>query len=190
MKICSVEGCGKKSNARGLCQGHYYRLRVHGHTGPTARTHGSLEERFWRRVIKAETGCWLWKGSATQAGYGTIRLGGVEKGVTLAHRLSYEMHHGDIAPGNFVMHSCDNPRCVNPAHLRQGTPRDNMLDMMEKGRKVVPLGDGHFCAKLDAEKVRLIRSSTESNSALARSLGVDASAISNVRNGITWKHVK
>lgn len=189
MKKCSVEGCEKKSNARGLCRTHYSRWRNSGHTGPTHRTHGSLEERFWRRVQKGE-GCWEWQGSKLKAGYGHIRSGGAGTPIYLAHRYSYELHYGPIDPRNFVIHSCDNPSCVNPAHLRQGTPQDNMLDMMEKGRKVVPTGTEHFSACLDPEKVRLIRLSAESNAALARRFGVHPSAISNVRNGVTWKHIK
>jgi hypothetical protein len=190
MKICSVEGCGKKSNARGLCQTHYSRWRIQGHTGPSHRTHGSLEDRFWRKVRKSEGGCWEWTGSSTTAGYGTIRIGAAGAGSVLAHRFSFELHHGPIDPLHFVIHSCDNPRCVNPEHLRQGTPRDNMLDMMEKGRKVVPVGAEHFSAKLDPAKVRQVRASKESNAALARKYGVNASAISNIRHGITWKHIK
>lgn len=100
------------------------------------------------------------------------------------------MKNGPIAPRNFVIHSCDNPCCVNPEHLRQGTPQDNMSDMINKGRKIIPIGTKHFSAKLDVRKVKKIRASHESNAALAREFGVDASAISNVRNGVTWKHVK
>ena len=190
MKVCSVEGCGQKSNARGLCKTHYGRWRKHGHTGPNARTHGSLEERFWRKVAQSKVGCWEWNGSKLKSGYGHIRSGGKGTRTYLAHRYSYELHHGPIDPRHFVIHSCDNPSCVNPAHLRQGTPLDNMLDMIAKGRKIVPVGTKHFSAKLDAEKVRFIRSSSASNASLALKFGVDASAISDVRNGVTWKHVK
>jgi hypothetical protein len=189
MKICSVEGCGRKSNARGLCQTHYSRWKQHGHTGPSDKTHGSLEERFWRRVKKSKTGCWEWTGSGTLHGYGHIRIGGANQGTVLVHRLSYELHYGPIEPRNFVIHSCDNPRCVNPVHLRQGTPLDNMVDMMRKGRKVVALGKAAFSAKLDAAAVRLIRTSPDTNAALARKYGVNAATISNVRRRITWKHI-
>lgn len=189
MKPCKVDGCSKPSNALGLCKGHYYRLRKNGHTDPTEGSHGPIEDRFWRKVQKT-SGCWLWTGFCMRSGYGKIRRGGKGQGLLLAHRLSYEMHHGPIGPRMFVMHTCDNPRCVNPDHLKQGTPQDNMLDMISKGRKVVPIGDGHFSCRLDAKKVRYIRSSNETSVALAEKFGVNPSAISNVRNGITWKHVK
>lgn len=191
MRTCTVDGCTKKSNARGLCKTHYYRWRKNGHTGPTDRTHGPLEERFWRKVEKTTPdACWVWTANKLPSGYGVIGLGKLGRRQVLAHRVSYELHYGPIAPRMFVLHSCDNPSCVNPAHLRQGTPQDNMLDMIAKGRKVVPFGSDHFCARLDAEKVREIRTSTETNVALAERFGVNPSAISNVRNGVTWKHVR
>lgn len=97
MKPCKVDGCSKPSNALGLCKGHYYRLRKNGHTDPTEGSHGPIEDRFWRKVQKT-SGCWLWTGFCMRSGYGKIRRGGKGQGLLLAHRLSYEMHHGPIGP--------------------------------------------------------------------------------------------
>lgn len=71
--------------------------------------------------------CWEWQGSRTVAGYGRIAN-------VYVHRLMYAEHHGEIADGIEIMHTCDNPPCVNPAHLRAGTHRDNMADASAKGR--------------------------------------------------------
>lgn len=93
-----------------------------------------LAERFWGRVNKTET-CWLWTGGTTTNGYGRIYLirGGSWKAVS-AHRLSYELAFGRIPDGLCVLHHCDNPPCVNPAHLYAGTMTDNNRDMNSRGR--------------------------------------------------------
>ena len=74
--------------------------------------------------------CWQWRGS-TAKGYGQMKAGGK---VLRAHRMAYEIVHGDIPVDLHVLHSCDNPLCCNPAHLRAGTPKDNAADMIERGR--------------------------------------------------------
>lgn len=95
--------------------------------------------RFWEKVDKTPT-CWIWRGTKVRSGYGQHRLD-----VTVAiaaHRFSYELHYGKIT-GHVagdpelelcVCHTCDNPSCVNPEHLFVGTDKDNIHDMIRKGR--------------------------------------------------------
>ena len=91
--------------------------------------HCSLQCRWDSKVDKTD-GCWLRKGALFKTGYGAFMLNGK---AVYAHRFALELH--GVAPGKlFVMHSCDNPRCVNPAHLSVGTSADNTKDMMSKGR--------------------------------------------------------
>ena len=88
--------------------------------------------RFWRFVNKTE-GCWEWTGSIRHFGYGQF---GVSAGViVMAHRYSWILAGRELPPkGLVLMHSCDNPRCVRPDHLRVGTQRENVHDARDKGR--------------------------------------------------------
>ena len=94
------------------------------------------ERRFWAKVAKTDDGCWNWTASKRYKGYGAFCYyrddGTLVQG--RAHRYSWEIHNGDIPDGMFVLHSCDNPACVNPDHLFLGTNQDNVDDMMRKGR--------------------------------------------------------
>lgn len=91
-----------------------------------------LPDRFWTKVRKTES-CWIWVGSKSRKGYGRI---GTEKfaSAKLAHRVSWEIHRGEIPTGALVLHHCDNPSCVRPDHLFLGSGADNNADMARKGR--------------------------------------------------------
>jgi hypothetical protein len=97
----------------------------------------TFTEWFWARVDRSGD-CWEWQGSRTPAGYGkVIRQSPGDPSTVLsgrAHRLSYLMAYGPPPPDLFVLHTCDNPPCVNPAHLFLGTAEDNARDMSRKGR--------------------------------------------------------
>jgi hypothetical protein len=92
-----------------------------------------LLERFWSKVNKSD-GCWTWTGSKTTAGYGLIWNGKDTSAPVYVHRLSWELHFGEIPDGLSVCHRCDNPTCVRPDHLFLGTDKDNSDDKITKGR--------------------------------------------------------
>jgi hypothetical protein len=94
----------------------------------------SVKERFFKFVSKSKLDgdCWLWNGGTTIFGYG--EMGGENRTNLLAHRLSYETFVGPIPDGMYVLHSCDIPSCINPEHLFIGTQKDNIKDMIKKGR--------------------------------------------------------
>lgn len=154
--------------------------------GPPRR---SIKERFWERVIRAnEADCWTWTGAIKGFGYGHMLVAGRMQS---AHRISYEMHVGPIPPRMFVCHRCDNPRCVNPAHLFLGNNQDNVRDMLTKGRHYAPgaKGERNGHAKLDEASVRAIRSSTERNAALAARHNVSIITVQRIKRGSAWAHI-
>lgn len=88
---------------------------------------------FWEHVDRSAgpNACWPWTGAHINDGYGQLRIGRTR---ILAHRLAYMIAVADIPDGAMVLHSCDNPNCCNPAHLRTGSNRDNMRDARARGR--------------------------------------------------------
>ena len=92
----------------------------------------NLHARFWSKVEIGEAGkCWDWRTTRDRYGYGKFFM----KGRTLtAPRVAYALVNGGIPDGLWVLHKCDNRACCNPTHLFLGTHRDNMRDMMKKGR--------------------------------------------------------
>lgn len=115
------------------------------------------EQRFWKYVEKKGSDeCWNWVGSKNKKEYGLLYVQiGVKGKMVLSHRFSYKLHKGKIPEGVLVCHSCDNPACVNPAHLWIGTNRENLQDRNKKGR--VASGEKNGRAKLTFEKVAKIR---------------------------------
>ncbi len=180
--IC--EQCGNTfytpPSIRAKGQGKYCSLTCRS-IGQRAR----WQERFWACVEKAE-GCWVWQGSVANSGYGTLLVNGSLK---LAHRLSYELHKGPIPVGLFACHTCDNRPCVNPDHLFAGTPLDNVLDMMQKGRGLK--GEQRHNAKLtekDAAEIRRVYAEGGvSYAKLAEAYGVNRSLVGFVVRGKIWK---
>jgi hypothetical protein len=107
----------------------------------------------------------------------------------LAHRFSYAMANGPILNGLFVLHKCDNRKCVNPAHLFLGTCQDNTDDMIAKGRARRARGEDIGNARLTAAKVIAIRDDKRSHIQIAEEFGISRSAVSAIKTKRNWAHI-
>src|SRR5690554_4431436 len=127
--VCKVDGCENIiKESRNVCTSCRMRKRRTGsYDGAPLTKIG----KFWSRINKTDS-CWLWIGRLNYSGYGvfTTRVG------IRAHRFSWELHNGKIPDGMHVLHKCDVRHCVNPSHLFLGNHKDNMNDMIRKGRLV------------------------------------------------------
>jgi len=156
-------GCGQKTRIapindanRGWVKGQHIEGYLYGHWAKT-KSRIPPAERFWDKVdIKGADDCWNWTGGILGSGYGQFTL--VDHKSTPAHRFAYELVKGNIPDGLFVCHACDNRRCCNPTHLWLGTNKDNMQDMVRKGRNAVRKGSDANTSKFTNEQVRQIRS--------------------------------
>ena len=136
--------------------------------------------------------CIEWTASRNRDGYGEKRFQGK---VRRAHRLAYVEHHGltfEDIEGFVVMHTCDNPPCINPAHLRLGTQADNVADRDAKGRREGPAGTKNGKARLTEGEVlaiRFLHATGTSLTQIARTFGVQRPAVWKIVNRRSWKHV-
>jgi hypothetical protein len=157
----------------------------------------SVAERLWPKVNKdgpipehrPELGpCWVWTGSTVGSGYGQIEH---QHRHWRVHRLVYVLTHGPIPDGLDVLHSCDNPPCCNPAHLRVGSKPQNMREASSRGR--ISRGTGRWNARLSPESVRAIRvaaSQGMTHVAIGQRFGVSRAAVGHIVNRKRWAWVK
>ena len=143
----------------------------------------SPEQRFWQKVDRRGADeCWLWTGTRVR-GYGRFRSIG-------AHRVSLELALGrSVGEGLDVLHRCDNPPCVNPAHLFEGTHAENMRDAVAKRR--FPFGERSPKARLTTAQVRAIKAmvGTHRQIDVAVRFGVSPAAIGSIWHGRTWRWI-
>lgn len=166
----------------------------------------STQARFWQKVDQSagQDACWLWTTAHTHVGYGRFAL--THQRTVYAHRLAYFLTYGEIPTDKIVCHRCDNPTCCNPAHLFVGTHKENVQDMIDKGRK--PRGENHWTfrspnsvargerqgsAKLSEEQVISLRTRYEAHDCerkeLAAEFHIDVTHLWRIAKGRNWQHI-
>ena len=144
-------------------------------------------DRFMSKVDKSGD-CWIWMARKTPQGYGRF---GYERRNWLAHRVSHALFVGPV-DGLQVLHKCDNPSCVNPAHLFLGTNADNVADKVAKGRQSCLKGENGGNVKLKTQDVLSIRSMYSagvSDRELASRYGVSRHHVWAIATRKAWRHV-
>jgi hypothetical protein len=140
-----------------------------------------VADRFWEKVERAGAeDCWLWQGAVDGHGYGSIGLSEPRRTIGKAHRVSWELANGPIPPGLGVLHKCDTPLCVNPAHLFLGTNTENTADKTFKGRAA---------RKINTETAKQIFVIQKSTKEIAQMFGVSVSLVGQIKRGTVWSHV-
>lgn len=204
LKSCSIDDCPNKENTGGLCPKHYKRLQTHGDVtvvktfGPRNKTVKAIE---WLEDAIASAHpdqCCEWPFQRDPKGY--PRLGGYPRAT---HAALILFGIAQPSPNHWVLHSCDNPPCVNPHHLRWGTCQDNMNDMHARGRDNIGIGPKTL-RKFSDEDVRTIRKRLDaipegapkwsapgydSVRKIANDYGVPHSRISNIKLGKCYADV-
>jgi hypothetical protein len=182
VRRCSIPGCDGIYDTHGLCARHYMAWKRNG--DPTEvrqiQHHGKTIAERLALYTRRMRGCWEWTGARSAKGYGVTRVNGLDRS-RLAHRVAWELEHGPIPAGLYVLHRCDNPGCLRVAHLFLGTKAENNADMRAKKR--------HH-TKLTEANVRAIRRSSARRIDLAEKYGVSGTLISAIRERRAWKHIK
>jgi hypothetical protein len=149
-----------------------------------------VKQRFWSKVdITNLFDCWNWTNYKNHSGYGVL---GINNKTILAHRLSYQFAFGQIKDNLQVLHKCNNPACVNPAHLYLGTNQDNVDYKVKNNRQSRLIGEKNPKTKLTEIQVHCIIELLDDNISqveIAKQFSVTPTAISDIKRGKNWKHI-
>jgi len=172
-RTCAL--CERISIARGLCRRHY---AMHSKAGTLSEFPKVTLEMAFESCIEKGGHCWKWTGTRNEAGYGIFILA---KKAIRAHRFSYQLWVGPLADEDVVMHTCDNPPCVNPSHLRKGTRLDNNRDAASKQRH--RFGERHGMSVLSHADISKIADDPRTQIQIAAEYGITQGHVSRIKSG-------
>ena len=192
---CKIQKCEcvvryKTGEYAGLCNKHYLRKYKYGDTNVNKNPRDLTPFQRFIKHIKAnkETRCWEWTRALDKGGYGIFN---VNRKPVSAHRWSYEYFKGKIPKGLYVLHKCDNPKCIRPSHLFLGTNQDNTKDRHIKGRSAS--GEAVGTSLLTKSEVLMIRRIYKkgdcTQKSLANTFNVSRACIQAVVTRRNWQNV-
>ena len=149
----------------------------------------TLEQRLLSKIEKQDRpdGCWIWRGSTKKGGYGQISVAGYQ---LTTHRVAFELWVARTPEGLSVMHTCNNPRCCNPAHLCVGTNKQNVQYSGACGRRA-KLNNAAKLRPCDAAEIKWLALNTDkTQDAIGKLYAVDARTVSDIKKGGTWAHIE
>jgi hypothetical protein len=176
---CRIRVCERRPISRGWCT-----------------SHATIEDRYWAKVARrGNDECWEWTGGKDSGAYGMLVIAApTPSGRTMlrASHVALLLDGTSVPEGFMACHRCDNPPCVNPAHLYVGDQDSNMQDKKERGRIAVARGSENGISKLTEDDVRDLRTRAAagvSRRILADEYGIDPSNLSYIIRRKTWTHV-
>lgn len=129
---CSIDECANKPISKGMCRKHFMRIYRHGKNKSSYKEVSAIDRYKSRTKINPLNGCIEWMLPITKKQRYPILV--IKNKRVKVHRFSYEYFIGTIPDGMYVLHKCDNTICSNPEHLFLGTQKENVMDMINKGR--------------------------------------------------------
>lgn len=187
---CAIDGCGRRARGQGYCVTHYSRLLTNGDATVTRRIANGEPLRWLTSALggRERVGCWDWPYGTNEHGYGKLQYQGRN---WYAHRLACQLDGRPVPEGLFARHRCDRPICCNPDHMEFGTQRDNLGDMVRRGRaRVGSRNPGARLTEGQVAEIRRLYADGWLQREIAVAFEVTQTTVSRIVRRKSWEHVR